>query len=731
MVSSKAGAMVVGRAGPAIQAALSHCAFSDSAAPVDPMRPTRSGFPLPAPAAVPGDPDDRVRSGDVRRGGGGTAQSDPGVSSAGGHAPEGRESRADEFRRLRAIVEQSPAVIIVTNRRCEITWVNRAFTEVTGWTFDEVRGCSPRSFLHGPRTDQAEAARLAGLTGAGQPVTAFELVNYKKSGEPYWVSLNVRPVTDRNGQVVEFIAIQTDITERKRREADLQRVQHRLAQAHRLARLGWLEHELASGRVVFSPEVARFLGIDPAPNQEAPIAELARFVHPADAERAKSVYEQAINSGCDFVSEHRVLNPAGEVRWIRMRGAIEGWEDGNPAVFRLVAQDVTERLEADRVARQREALERAARSQTEALARLTDWLRAPLRVVLGLAEILERSAAGMSARDLALVRQVQAAGGELRHIVDGVAELVSLRSGATFDAVPIDLYALGCEAATVHEASAVLHRIAIRVAPAASRRAIVVGDARRLRQLLALLIGEAIDHSRPGGQILVTIEAGDEGTIRLDVYDPDRAVDAADLEGLFEPLCRSPAAGRAAGDACVRLAVCLALVEGMGGAIRAESDSAGGLRLVALLPAAGETVVPIGRSAAGGRSDAAVRAHPLRLLCIDEDVVSNVLVEGLLERRKDLSLRFERTAGAGLVAAREMKPDLILVALQLPDMSGYECLQRLHADGKQRRAPCVAMSADAGDDAVVAAIRAGFRDFLSKPARRGDLLGLLDRVAGE
>lgn len=141
-------------------------------------------------------------------------------------------------RRLQSIVEHTTNMVVVTNRRRGIEWVNPAYTRVTGWTLDEVRGRNPRSFLHGPRTSWSAAARLGDLLRQGQEVSDFELLNYKKNGEPYWVSLNIRPIRDAQGEVVEYVSIQSDITERKRREMELQRAHWRLAQAQRLGRFG-------------------------------------------------------------------------------------------------------------------------------------------------------------------------------------------------------------------------------------------------------------------------------------------------------------------------------------------------------------------------------------------------------------------------------------------------------------------------------------------------------------
>jgi len=156
-------------------------------------------------------------------------------------------ARSEYFRRLELVIQNTTNMVVVTNMHREIEWVNPAYTEVTGWTLDEVKGKNPRSILHGPRTDLKAASRLGGFLRKGLAVKDFEMLNYKKSGEPYWVSLDIQPILDDEGQVAEYIAIQSDITDRKRRELEIARMLRRLDEAQRIAKIGSMEHDLATG----------------------------------------------------------------------------------------------------------------------------------------------------------------------------------------------------------------------------------------------------------------------------------------------------------------------------------------------------------------------------------------------------------------------------------------------------------------------------------------------------
>ncbi len=631
--------------------------------------------------------------------------------------------------RLGTMLDQLPAMIVVTNARREIRWVNRAFTEASGWTLDEVRGRHPRNFLHGPRTQPSAAARLRRLLDEGQAVNDFELLNYKRSGQPYWVSLSIRPIVDEFGQVTEYVSVQTDITERKQREADIQRTLHRLERAQRLARIGWLEHELASGRVVCSPELLKYFGIDPGRAGDMRITDLTPFTHPHDAERVRSEYAQAINSDTEYESEHRVVTPSGEVRWGHVIGALEGWEDGTPAVFRLVAQDVSSQKEAERLERERDRRESTAHAQTELLARLGSKLSEPLHAVLGFGEMLARThGAELSARGRALLQQIRAAGNELLRVVDDIDELVGLRCGeCRFDTTSVDLQALALEAVASFEARGASRGVTLQVAPE-PKRSVVIGDLVRLRQSLDHLIGHAIRHGIDGAQVRLTVQPTEPGWTRLDMCYSGR--DGAPPS--FDPFGHIGGADEAEGDSGLRLAICKAIVEGMGGTIRAETEADTGTRIVVDLRAASETVIPIGRAAAagGGPRPASPRSTG-SVLCVDDDDVGNVLVEGLLEQHRHLATCFRRSGVEGLAAAREVRPDLILVELQLPDMTGFDFLKQIRADPLLRRVPCVALTVDGSDRTIRAALRAGFRDVLGKPAIHAELLRLVDRLVAD
>ncbi|MFO0294336.1 MAG: ATP-binding protein [Rhodospirillales bacterium] len=151
-----------------------------------------------------------------RRGGGPTAVA---------HSLILRETIADDTRqrmidRLAQVAAATTNLVVVTDARRRIEWVNDAFTRTTGYTLDEVRGRQPGKLLQFDGTDPVTVARIRAALDACEPVQA-EILNRAKSGREYWLSLDIQPVRRADGRLDGFVAVQTDVTEKRLQSARL------------------------------------------------------------------------------------------------------------------------------------------------------------------------------------------------------------------------------------------------------------------------------------------------------------------------------------------------------------------------------------------------------------------------------------------------------------------------------------------------------------------------------
>lgn len=126
-----------------------------------------------------------------------------------------RKKAETENRRLAMVANTTTNIVVLADGDGKIEWVNPAFTRITGYTLSEVIGKRPGSFLRGPETDANVSAFMGEKVRAGEGFKDIEVINYSKEGKPYWISIEVQPIHDSSGKIVQFIAIESDITERK------------------------------------------------------------------------------------------------------------------------------------------------------------------------------------------------------------------------------------------------------------------------------------------------------------------------------------------------------------------------------------------------------------------------------------------------------------------------------------------------------------------------------------
>lgn len=120
---------------------------------------------------------------------------------------------------LSLVANETDNSVIITDKNECIEYVNPGFTKMSGYTFDEVKGKKPGDILQGPLTDKETKRGIRESLEKGKS-SYFEILNYHKNGETYWVSLAINPVTGKDGTVERFISIQANVTETKEQALD-------------------------------------------------------------------------------------------------------------------------------------------------------------------------------------------------------------------------------------------------------------------------------------------------------------------------------------------------------------------------------------------------------------------------------------------------------------------------------------------------------------------------------
>lgn len=646
-------------------------------------------------------------------------------------------ANTDHYRRLEMIVQNTTNMVVVTNRNREIEWVNPAYTQVTGWTLDEIKGRNPRTFLHGPRTSHAAAASLGGRLREGQSVADVEMLNYKKSGEPFWVSMNISPIRDDRGTITEYVAIESDITERKRRDTEVERVARRGAALQRIAKLGYMEHDLATGHVYCSAEI---LDIIEASDDDVDLRyeSLMAWTHPDDVARVRLNYEQAVNDVGPYDSEHRVISKSGRIKWVHMQGTMEGWDDGSTARCCITVQEVTQRKLREQEECEEAQQQQLAKTQSKLLSRLSQELRLPLRAMLGLTELVERrEAPRLSSRSKGQLQQVGQSARQLLHLVHDMTELNRIQSvRAPLVVAAVDVHGTVRELAKSLQQLAHSQGIALHV-NVDNGALFAHADPQGLRRILVNLLANAFDGNRPGGHIWLQCKCISGGRVAISVQDSGVGIEREHLDHVFEPLYRIERSVANENQPCgssLGLAIAYTLARGMGGDLLVESEPSVGSSFVLLLaraePPATSTTRPE-PSLLDSKVVGDLSSLSGRVLYVEDNEVNTLLLQRYLQDCPGVELICCSSGATALEFAQRLRPDAIIVDSHLPDMSGMDFLQAVLSHPDLAHTPCITLSANDDEQSIEAAIRQGFREYLIKPIGASALLTTLERLLNE
>ncbi|MDD2792840.1 MAG: PAS domain S-box protein [Sediminibacterium sp.] len=251
-----------------------------------------------------------------------------------------------DLKMLSAIAEESTNALVVTDTEGRIDWANKAFTRITGYTLEEVKGRKPGSFLQGPESSKETIGYLRTQIRNQQPFVC-ELINYHKSGKPYWIRINGQALFDQHGEHTGFFAMEEDISEEKIKENKLKAYDERFRKA--LEKIGdnvW-QHNFQTGLTEFSHHNIEFNGfLNPRRGEDGL---WLLNVHPDDKIILRENDRKYDDGLIDHHSiEYRIVNSKGDIRWVLDRGVITE-TDSNGKAIRISGThtDITKLKEAE------------------------------------------------------------------------------------------------------------------------------------------------------------------------------------------------------------------------------------------------------------------------------------------------------------------------------------------------------------------------------------------------
>ena len=487
--------------------------------------------------------------------------------------------------------------------------------------------------------------------------------------------------------------------------------------------IGVVYSTLAGDVIEVNPRFCELVGHS---EEELLSVRLIECTHPDDVADELAMNAQLVRGDIPMYRHHkRVLTRDGATVWVQSTVSLLRDRHNRPWRILGVVEDSTEHLRLEEAERAREAAEAANRAKSEFLSRMSHELRTPLNAMLGFAQLLELDRRHpLTEAQKPWVVQIQQAGWHLLEMINDVLDLSRIESGnLRLQIEALELTELIEPSLGMVASEAQARRLTV-TQELDEGSAAVIGDATRVKQILTNLLSNAVKYNCDAGRIHVASRVSGPDTIDIAITDTGLGMTPRQLAELFQPFNRLGRERIAPQGTGIGLVISQRLAELMGGSLRAQSIAGEGSSFILTLPRAidPDTV----RSELGPCETAPAEYHR-RVVHYVEDNETNVeVMRGILAQRPQVELAVSVTGLDGLAAIRTRRPDLILLDMHLPDISGLELLRHLKGDAVTRAIPIVAVSADALGSQIGETLESGAERYLTKPVSVPELLGVVD-----
>jgi PAS domain S-box-containing protein len=264
------------------------------------------------------------------------------------------KERENQLNILSSIAAENTNGVVISDKEGKIEWANKSFERITGYTLDEFKGTKPGKYLQGKDTNPETINYLRKQIHAGEPFVC-EILNYHKTGRPYWLRIQGQALKDKDGNIIKYFAIEEDITKEKETQQKLKEFESRFRLA--LEKIGdnvW-EYDFHTDKTVFSNPKNNFLGYL-TDESTGDGMNWRNNIHKDDLHLLIENDRKFRNGETDFhILEYRIILKDGGIRWVLDRGVvIEKDKDGKPLKMIGTHADVTDKKNAEVALRRKE-----------------------------------------------------------------------------------------------------------------------------------------------------------------------------------------------------------------------------------------------------------------------------------------------------------------------------------------------------------------------------------------
>src|SRR6202049_107572 len=566
----------------------------------------------------------------------------------------------------------------------------------------------------------------------------YELTYIRKDGSRFPAVVSVTALRDAQGGIIGYLLIGTDNTARKQVEAEQERLDQRLRDQQFYTR-SLIESNIdalmtTDPRGIITDVNQQMEALTGCTRDELIGAPFKNYF--TDPDRAEAGIKRVLSGS--KVTDYELTARARDGKETVVSYNATTFHDRDrklQGVF-AAARDVTERKRFERTLQENNleleramaAAEKANLAKSDFLSSMSHELRSPLNAILGFAQLMNSDTTPPSPSQTASIDQILHAGWYLLDLINEILDLAQIESGKlALSREPTSLAEVMLECQAMIEPQR--QQRGIRMAfPHSGCPYFVDADRTRLKQVLINLLSNEIKYNQANGTVVVDCTMSTPERIRVSVRDTGAGLPPDMLMQLFQPFNRLGKETSAEEGTGIGLVMSKRLVEMMGGAIGVESAVGLGSVFWFELNSAAAPQLAVDRTEPAAISQAQVQHNaPLRTLLYVEDNPANLmLVEQLIARRRDMRVLVARDGNLGIRLARANQPEVILMDINLPGISGIEALKILREDPATALIPVVALSANAMPRNIEKGLHAGFFRYLTKPIKVNEFMDTLE-----
>jgi len=653
------------------------------------------------------------------------------------------------------------AIVATTDVQGRITSVNDQFCRISGYSRAELLG-RDHNMINSGTHPHGFFKEMYRTVASGQAWHG-EVCNEAKDGHLYWVQTTIAPFMGGDGKPTMYVAIRTDITPRKALEHALREHQEHLMELvaektghlrvsearfrsmfNTLSDLVWLK-DAQGVYLACNPVCERFFG---APEAAIVGKTDHDFVGPELADTFRANDRLAMQSPTPHVHEEWVTF-ADDGRRALLEITKTSVHDSAGQLIGIlgIARDVTERHQREKLLRQAEEEAQASnRAKSEFLANMSHEIRTPMNGVIGMVDVLQRSA--LQPEQHRMLDTIHNSSQALLHILNDILDFSKIEAGKlSIESIPTQLQPLVQGVVQLMRINAANHALELSSFVSPDLPPWILGDPSRLRQVLLNLLGNAIKFTtsqpeRPG-QVMLRVEpctlAGGAPGVRLCISDNGIGMSEAVVNLLFQPFVQADAStSRKFGGTGLGLSITQRLVELMHGRITVRSTPGVGSEFVVelLLQAcdAGDALADAQpdrriqpRQNAPSREVAAA-SDRLILLAEDNETNREVMQEQLRLLGYACEMAQDGAIALAMWHANPKRYALLLTDCHMPHLDGFGLTAAIRAaEPPGTRLPIIAITANAMQGEAQRCREGGMDDYLSKPLRMNELAPMLEQ----